>query len=96
MRVMFEEFKVRNSLAGPAFFDQICQYNGDSGAFWRAFMVGANRPSTFNPATYKGILDSVFEGEVLFAPVMGWDAYQVAFYSSQFKKFIASVPTIIT
>jgi hypothetical protein len=97
LKVMMEEFKLRNSLAGPAFFDQICQYNGDSGAFWRAFMVGANRPSTFNPATYKGILDSVFEGEVLFAPVMGWDAYQVAFYSSQFKKFIATdvIPDVV-
>lgn len=97
LKVMMEEFKLRNSLAGPAFFDQICQYNGDSGAFWRAFMVGANRPSTFNPATYKGILDSVFEGEVLFAPVMGWDAYQVAFYSSQFKKFVATdvIPDVV-
>jgi hypothetical protein len=97
LKVMMEEFKLRNSLAGPAFFDQICQYDGDSGAFWRAFMVGANRPSTFNPATYKGILDSVFEGEVLFAPVMGWDAYQVAFYSSRFKKFIATdvIPDVV-
>ena len=90
LKVMMEEFKLRNSLVGPAFFDQICKYNGDSGDFWRAFMVGANRPSTFNPATYKGILDSLFEGETLFAPVMGWNAYQLGFYSSNFKKFIAT------
>lgn len=97
LKVMMEEFKLRNSLAGPAFFDQICQYDGDSRAFWRAFMVGANRPSTFNPATYKGILDSIFEGETLFAPVMGWDAYQIAFYSSKFKKFIATdvIPDVV-
>lgn len=97
LKVMMEEFKIRNSLVGPAFFDQICNYNGDSGDFWRAFMMGANRPSTFNPATYKGILDSVFTGETLFAPVMGWNSYQTAFYSSKFKKFIATdvIPDVV-
>lgn len=97
LKVMMEEFKLRNSLVGPAFFDQICQYSGDSGDFWRAFMMGANRPSTFNPATYKGILDSLFKGEVLFAPVMGWNAYQTAFYSSNFKKFISTdvIPDVV-
>lgn len=97
LKVMMEEFKLRNSLVGPAFFDQICNYNGDSGDFWRAFMVGANRPSTFNPATYKGILDTIFEGKTLFAPVMGWNAYQLAFYSSKFEKFIATdvIPDVV-
>ena len=97
LKVMMEQFKLRNSLAGPAFFDQICRYEGDPGDFWRAFMVGANRPSTFNPATYKGILDTLFKGETLFAPVMGWDAYQIAFYSSKFKNFIATdvIPDVV-
>ena len=97
LKVMMENFRLRNSLAGPAFFDQICRYDGDPGDFWRAFMMGANRPSTFNPATYKGILDNLFEGETLFAPVMGWNAYQVAFYSSDFKKFIATdvIPDVV-
>jgi hypothetical protein len=97
LKVMVEDFRLRNSLVGPAFFDQICQYDGDSADFWRAFMMGANRPSTFNPATYKGILDSLFEGETLFAPVMGWNAYQTAFYSSKFKKFVATdvIPDVV-
>jgi len=97
LKVMMEQFKLRNSLVGPAFFDQICRYDGDPGAFWQAFMMGANRPSTFNPATFKGILDSVFEGETLFSPVMGWNAYQLAFYSSKFKKFIATdvIPDVV-
>lgn len=97
LKVMVEQFKLRNSLVGPAFFDQICNYDGDSSAFWRAFMMGANRPSTFNPATYKGILDSLFEGDTLFAPVMGWNAYQTAFYSSKFKKFVATdvIPEVV-
>lgn len=97
LKVMMEEFKLRNSLVGPAFFDQICQYDGNPGNFWRAFMMGANRPSTFNPATYKGILDNVFTGETLFAPVMGWNAYQTAFYSSKFKNFIATdvIPDVV-
>lgn len=98
MRVMFENFKLRNSLIGPAFFDHICKYDGDSSQFWLDFMIGCNRASIFNPATYKGILDELFEGETLFAPVMGWNSYQLAFYSSKFKNFIATdvIPDVIT
>jgi hypothetical protein len=98
MRVMFEDFRVRNSLVGPAFFDHICKYNGDSSQFWLDFMIGANRASIFNPATYKGILDEVFTGDTLFAPVMGWNSYQIAFYNSKFKNFIATdvIPDVVT
>ena len=97
MKVMFEEFKIRNSLVGPAFFDHICKYDGDSSQFWLDFMIGANRASIFNPATYKGILDEVFTGETLFAPVMGWNAYQLGFYSSNFTNFIATdvIPDVV-
>ena len=97
MKVMFEEFKIRNSLVGPAFFDHICKYDGDSSQFWLDFMIGCNRASIFNPATYKGILEEVFTGEVLFAPVMGWNAYQVAFYNSNFKHFVATdvIPDVV-
>jgi hypothetical protein len=97
IKVMFEDFKVRNSLVGPAFFDHICKYEGDSGRFWLDFMIGANRASIFNPATYKGILDNVFTGETLFAPVMGWNAYQLGFYSSKFKNLIATdvIPNVV-
>lgn len=98
MRVMFEDFKLRNSLVGPAFFDHICKYNGDSSQFWLDFMIGANRASIFNPATYTGILDELFEGETLFAPVMGWNSYQLAFYNSKFKNFVATdvIPDVVT
>jgi hypothetical protein len=97
MRVMFEDFKLRNSLVGPAFFDHICKYDGDSGQFWLDFMIGANRASIFNPCTYKEILKEVFTGETLFAPVMGWNSYQLAFYASGFKHFIATdvIPDVV-
>jgi hypothetical protein len=97
MKVMFEEFKIRNSLVGPAFFDHICKYEGDSSQFWFDFMIGANRASIFNPATYKGILGEVFTGETLFAPVMGWNAYQLGFYSSSFTNFVATdvIPDVV-
>lgn len=97
MRVMLEEFKVRNSLVGPAFFDHICKYDGDPGQFWLDFMIGANRASIFNPATYKGILEEIFTGETLFAPVMGWNSYQLAFYNSSFNHFIATdvIPGVV-
>ena len=97
MRVMFEDFKLRNSLVGPAFFDHICKYDGDSSQFWLDFMIGANRASIFNPCTYKEILREVFTGETLFAPVMGWNSYQLAFYASNFNKFIATdvIPDVV-
>lgn len=97
MRVMFEDFKLRNSLVGPAFFDHICKYDGDSSQFWLDFMIGANRASIFNPCTYKEILKEVFTGDTLFAPVMGWNSYQLAFYASNFNKFIATdvIPDVV-
>jgi hypothetical protein len=98
LRAMFEDFKIRNSLAGPAFFDHICQLNGDYNQFWTDFMIGANRASIFNPATYRGILDDLFEGDTIFAPVMGWNAYQFGFYSStRFKHFISTdvIPEVV-
>jgi hypothetical protein len=97
MKVMFEEFKLRNSLIGPAFFDHVCSYEGNPKQFWLDFMIGANRASIFNPVTYHGILNSLFEGKVLFAPVMGWNAYQIAFYNSNFEKFISTdvIPSVV-
>jgi SAM-dependent methyltransferase len=97
MRAMFEDFKLRNSLVGPAFFDHICKIDSDYGQFWTDFMMGCNRASIFNPATYKGILDELLPGKTLFAPVMGWNAYQLAFYSSQFTHFVATdvIPEVV-
>ena len=98
MKAMFEDFKLRNSLVGPAFFDHICKIDGDYGQFWTDFMMGCNRASIFNPATYKGIIDELFEGETLFAPVMGWNSYQLAFYNTKFKHFVATdvIPEVVT
>jgi len=98
LKVMFEQFKIRNSLASPAFFDHICKIeNSNYGQFWTDFMIGCNRASIFNPATYKGILDEILPGKILFAPVMGWNSYQFAFYSSGFEKFIATdvIPEVV-
>ena len=97
MRAMFEDFKLRNSLVGPAFFDHICRIDGSYGQFWTDFMMGCNRASIFNPATYKGILDELLPGKTLFAPVMGWNAYQLAFYSSSFTHFVATdvIPEVV-
>jgi hypothetical protein len=39
----------------------------------------------------------VFPGDTLFAPVMGWNSYQLAFYNSKFKNFIATdvIPDVV-
>ncbi len=96
LKVMFEKFHIRNSLACPAFFDQICR-EVDAEKFWNIFMMGSNKASIFNPYTYKSILDSVFEGEVLFAPCMGWNSYQVGFYNSRFSHMISTdvIPAVV-
>ena len=91
MQALFENFKIRNSLVGPAFFDHICKIeNSDYNQFWGDFMMGCNKASIFNPFTYRGILDSIFEGDTLFAPVMGWNSYQLGFYNSKFSHMITT------
>jgi hypothetical protein len=96
MKAAFEDFKIRNSIACPAFFDQLCA-SDDYGSFWTNFMIGANKPSVFNPSVYLSMLDSLFEGKTLFAPVSGWNAYQLAFYSSKFDHFITTdvIPSVV-
>jgi hypothetical protein len=97
LKTMFEDFKIRNSLAAPAFFDHICKIDGNYNQVWVDFMIGCNRASIFNPATYRGIVDELFEGETLFAPCMGWNAYQIGFYSSKFTHLIATdvIPEVV-
>jgi SAM-dependent methyltransferase len=97
MKAMFEDFKLRNSLVGPAFFDHICKIDNDYGQFWTDFMMGCNRASIFNPVTYRGIMEELFEGDTIFAPCMGWNAYQLGFYNSKWKKFIATdvIPEVV-
>lgn len=98
MRAMFEDFKIRNSLAAPAFFDHICKIeNSDYSQFWTDFMVGCNRASIFNPVTYQSIVNDLFEGNTLFAPCMGWNAYQLGFYGSKFTHLVATdvIPGVV-
>ena len=96
MKVMYENFHIRNSLAAPAFFD-ILIGDDDYTRVWNYFMMGANKASIFNPYTYRSILNDIFEGETLFAPVMGWNTYQQGFYTSKFKHFIATdvIPGVV-
>ena len=97
IKAMYERFHIRNSLVGPAFFDHICRIEDSYDQIWTDFMMGANKASVFNPYTYKSILDTVFKGDTLFAPVMGWNSYQQAFYSSRFKHFVATdvIPSVV-
>jgi len=97
LKAMFEDFKIRNSLAAPAFFDHVCKIEDNYNQVWVDFMIGCNRASIFNPATYRGIVDELFQGETLFAPCMGWNAYQIGFYSSKFRHLIATdvIPEVV-
>jgi hypothetical protein len=97
LKAMFEDCKLRNSLVGPAFFDHICKIDDDYGQFWTDFMMGCNRASIFNPVTYRGIMEELFTGDTIFAPCMGWNSYQMGFYSSNWKKFISTdvIPGVV-
>ena len=97
LKAMYERFHIRNSLACPAFFDHICKIEDSYAQVWTDFMMGANKASVFNPYTYKSILDTVFEGDTLFAPVMGWNSYQQAFYNSKFTHFVSTdvMPNVV-
>ena len=95
LKVMYERFHLRNSMAGPAFYDHILQM--DYQKIWLDFLIGANKASVFNPYTYRSILQEVFTGETLFAPVMGWNSYQTAFYTSDFEHFVSTdvIPSVV-
>lgn len=100
IRAAFEEFKIRNSMVCPAFFEHTCRYSHNNinfNQFWSDFMFGANKPSVFNPSVYRTIADNLLEGEVLFAPVMGWNSYQLAFYETGFSHFVATdvIPSVV-
>ena len=97
IKVMYEQFHIRNSLCCPAFFDHIINTEDDYNQFWLDFWMGANKASIFNPYTFKSILDTQFSGKTLFTPCMGWNAYQIGFYNSQFEHLITTdvIPNVV-
>ena len=97
IKVMYEKFHIRNSLVGPAFFDHIINTEDDYTQFWHDFWIGANKASIFNPYTFKSILDTQFTGDVLLSPCMGWNAYQLGFYNSEFTHMVSTdvIPNVI-
>lgn len=97
IKVMYEQFHIRNSLCCPAFFDHIINTEDDYNQFWLDFWMGANKASIFNPYTFKSILDTQFSGKTLFTPCMGWNAYQIAYYNSEFEHLITTdvIPNVV-
>ena len=88
LKCLFKWHYLRNSFVGPASFNFFLDKN--LSAVWGSVMSTISRPSIFNPNAYASILNSVFRGESLFAPTMGWNSYQLAFYQTNFKKFVAT------
>ena len=54
-------------------------------------MSTISKPGIFNPNTYASILNTVFDGKNLFAPTMGWNSYQLAYYQTNFEQFVADI-----
>ena len=96
MKALFEKFHLRNSMVCPAFFDKTIRSNSVE-EMWEIFMFGANTASIFNPHTYYSILTHHFSGEMLFAPVMGWNAYHIGFHNSSFKHLLTTdvIPSVV-
>lgn len=88
LKCLFKWHYLRSSFVGPASFNFFL--DKDLTSVWSSVMSTISRPSIFNPNTYAGILNSLFDGKNLFAPTMGWNSYQLAFYQTNFEKFVAS------
>jgi len=88
MEVLFKDFKIRNSLVGPAFFKGVL--DKDIKGFWNAFMMTCSTPSVFNPYTFKFILENFYNGKKLFCPVIGWNSYQLAFHNTTWEEFVGT------
>lgn len=88
LKCLFKWHYLRSSFVGPASFNFFL--DKDMTSMWSSVMSTISRPSIFNPNTYVGVLNSLFKGEQLFAPTMGWNSYQLGFYQTNFEKFVAS------
>ena len=88
LKCLFKWHYLRNSFVGPASFNFFL--DKDFSSMWSTVMATISRPAIFNPNTYASILNSVFHGKNLFAPTMGWNSYQLAFYQTNFEKFVAT------
>ena len=97
VKTMYEQFRIRNSMCSPAFFDHIVNTDNNYTQFWYDFSMGANKASIFNPFTFKSILDTQFSGDTLFTPCMGWNAYQLGYYNSNFSHLVATdvIPGVV-
>ena len=88
LKCLFKWHLLRNSFVGPASFNFFLDKNMTS--IWSSVMSTISKPSIFNPNTYASILNTVFEGKNLFAPTMGWNSYQLAYYQTNFEQFVAT------
>ena len=88
LKCLFKHHLLRNSFVGPASFNFFLDKNMTS--VWSSVMSTISKPIIFNPNTYASILNTLFKGKNLFAPTMGWNSYQLAFYQTNFEQFVAT------
>jgi hypothetical protein len=88
LKCLFKHHLLRNSFVGPASFNFFLDKNMTS--VWSSVMSTISKPSIFNPNTYASILNTIFSGKSLFAPTMGWNSYQLAYYQTNFEQFVAT------
>lgn len=93
LHAMFEKFVLGCEVPTPIIFDKVCSLSDPKDGyfkFWKFLMTFFPKPSILNPYTYREILNTLFEGETVFAPCMSWNSPQLAFYSTNFNHFIST------
>lgn len=100
LHAMFEEFALDVNIAIPMFYNKVCDLTDPKDGymkFWKFLMTFLPKPSILNPYTYREILNTLFEGETVFAPCMSWNSPQLAFYSTNFTHFISTdvIPSVV-
>jgi hypothetical protein len=63
-----------------------------------AYMRGStSTPSIFNPHTFSFILTYILKGQKLFTPVLAWNAYQHAFYNTNYDEYVGTdvIPNLV-
>ena len=100
LHLMFEKFVLERNIGLPLFFDKVCELDDPKDGymkFWKFLMTFIPKPSILNPYTYREILNTLFEGDTVFAPCMSWNSPQLAFYSTNFTRFISTdvIPSVV-
>ena len=80
----------------PSVFDIILRKDYST---FMAYMRGTtSTPTVFNPHLFSFILTYIMKGQKLFTPVLAWNAYQHAFYNTNYEEYVGTdvIPNLVS